>query len=135
MKYFINQAMNSITPLATMVGRVLLGVYFVLPGILKFIAWDTHVALMEKHGMIFIPFFLTLAALVEIVAGLAIIFNRYTAVFALVLAAVVIAINIALHDFWNVPSEQQNFIKNMAIFAGLLVLSGFSWKEKTNRKI
>lgn len=132
MKNLINHTMNAITPLAIMVGRALLGLYFVLPGILKFIAWDTHVALMEKHGVIFIPFLLTMAALVEIIAGLAIIFNRYTAVFALVLAAVVIAINVTLHDFWNVPAEQQNFIKNMAIFAGLLVLSGFSWTEKNS---
>jgi putative oxidoreductase len=35
-----------------------------------------------------------------------------------------------MHDFWNVyegvsqAHETQNFVKNLAIFAGLLVLSG-----------
>lgn len=35
------------------VGRSLLALYFLLPGILKLVAWDTHVELMSKHGMIF----------------------------------------------------------------------------------
>lgn len=126
MSSYLNNFFKRISPILLVIGRGLLGLYFVLPGILKFIAWDTHVALMEKHGMIFIPFFLAVAAIVEIVAGLAIIFNRYTAFFALVLAGVVVAINVTLHDFWNVASEQQNFIKNMAIFAGLLILSATS---------
>lgn len=130
MKHLINNTMNAITPMAIMVGRALLGLYFVLPGILKFVAWDMHVALMEQHGMVFIPFFLASAAIIQIIAGLGIIFNRYTAIFSLILAGLVIVININLHDFWNVATEQQNFVKNMAIFAGLLVLAGFSWKEK-----
>ena len=47
---------------------------------------------------------------------------------ALVLAALTLIIK--MHDFWNVyegvsqAHETQNFVKNLAIFAGLLVLSG-----------
>lgn len=130
MNNLINTVMNGITPISIILGRTLLGLYFVVPGIMKFVAWDMHVMLMQKHGMVLIPFFLAAAASIQIVAGLGIIFNRFTAVFALILAVLVIAININLHDFWNVPSEQQNFIKNMAIFGGLLVLSGFSWRSK-----
>ena len=49
---------------------------------------------------------------------------------ALVLAALTFIINLGMHDFWNVyegvsqAHETQNFVKNLAIFAGLLVLSG-----------
>ena len=48
---------------------------------------------------------------------------------ALMLAGLTIAINIGMHDFWNTypevssDRETQNFVKNLAIFAGLLVLS------------
>jgi putative oxidoreductase len=44
-------------------------------------------------------------------------------------AAMVVVINIVMHDFWNVyeglsqAHETQNFVKNLAIMAGLLVLS------------
>ena len=40
-------------------------------------------------------------------------------------------INLGMHDFWNVyegepSSRDTNFVKNLAIFAGLLVLGGTS---------
>jgi putative oxidoreductase len=44
----------------------------------------------------------------------------------------VLLINLNLHDFWNVyegvdaKHEVQNFVKNMGIFAGLLLLSAIS---------
>lgn len=130
MKNLINQVMNALTPLSIILGRALLGLYFLYPGIMKFMHWDGHVGLMQKHGMVYIPFLLGAAAVIQIIAGAGLIFNRYTAVFALILAVLVIIININLHDFWNFPAEKQNFIKNMAIFGGLLVLSGFSWRAK-----
>ena len=43
-------------------------------------------------------------------------------------AAMTLAINVVMHDFWNVyeglsqAHETQNFIKNLAIMAGLLVM-------------
>ena len=37
------------------IGRVLLALYFLLPGINKFAAWDMHVTLMETHGMSMVP--------------------------------------------------------------------------------
>ena len=47
----------------------------------------------------------------------------------LVLAALTLIINLGMHDFWNLyegvsqAHETQNFVKNPAIFADLLVLS------------
>ncbi|MCE2573269.1 DoxX family protein [Motilimonas eburnea] len=119
-------------------GRVLLALYFLLPGIMKFVAWDMHVALMVKHQMMLIPLLLAAAGVVQIAAALLIMANRYTAISALVLAAMVLLININLHDFWNFSGiegahEQQNFVKNLAIFAGLLLLAGHSWKTSFQR--
>ena len=113
------------------VGRVLLALYFLVPGIMKFISWDMHIQLMEKHNMPFIPVLLALAGIFQIVAALMLIANRFTGIVALLLAGLVLVINISLHDFWNFSGlegahEMQNFIKNLAIFAGLLVLAGHS---------
>jgi putative oxidoreductase len=113
------------------VGRVLLALYFLVPGIMKFISWDMHIQLMEKHNMPFVPVLLALAGIFQIVAALMLIANRFTGIVALLLAGLVLVINISLHDFWNFSGldgahEMQNFIKNLGIFAGLLVLSGHS---------
>ena len=35
----------------THTGRTLLAFYFLYPGIMKFVAWDRGVTLMETHGM------------------------------------------------------------------------------------
>lgn len=113
------------------VGRVLLALYFLIPGIMKFVSWDMHIQLMEKHNMPFVPVLLALAGVFQIVAALMLIANRFTGIVALLLAGLVLVINISLHDFWNFSGleaahEMQNFIKNLGIFAGLLVLSGHS---------
>ena len=111
------------------VGRVLLGLYFLLPGIAKFADWERHVALMETHEMAMIPLLLVVAGVVQIIGGLSLILNKHVVVCALGFAVMILLINANLHDFWNVyegvnaERETQNFVKNLAIFAGLLVLA------------
>ena len=110
-------------------GRILLALYFFLPGVMKFMDWDRHVQLMETHGMLLVPYLLGLAGVIQIVASLSLFINRHVALCALTLAAMTLVINVNLHDFWNiyegvdVKHETQNFVKNLAIFAGLLLLA------------
>ncbi|MEK9920909.1 MAG: DoxX family protein [Luminiphilus sp.] len=110
-------------------GRVLLGLYFLLPGIAKFADWERHVALMETHNMAMIPALLAIAGVVQIIGGLSLILNKQVVVCALGFAVMILLINANLHDFWNVyegvnaERETQNFVKNLAILAGLLVLA------------
>lgn len=120
------------------VGRVLLGLYFLGPGIAKFTSWDTHIELMETHNMIMVPVLLALAGVIQVVGGICLIINRQVVVCALGFAAMVILINLNLHDFWNVYEgvdarhETQNFVKNLGIFAGLLLLAAVNIEERTD---
>jgi len=117
-------------------GRSLLALYFLIPGALKFIAWETHVEMMEKRDMLFIPVLLAAAGIIQIIASLCLLINRYLFWSALTLAGLTLLINYNLHDFWNMGGdpgaghETQNFFKNLGIFAGLLVLAGFNPKNK-----
>ncbi|MCG9737701.1 DoxX family protein [Shewanella insulae] len=113
------------------IGRIMLALYFLIPGIMKFVSWDMHVALMESHQMVLIPLLLATAGVSQIVAAICLIFDRYTSVVSSLLAMMVLLINVTLHDFWHFEGveaahEMQNFIKNLGIFAGLLVLAGHS---------
>ena len=113
-------------------GRGLLALYFLLPGVMKFIQWDMHVALMETHGMAMVPVLLAVAGVTQVGASVCLFLNKQVVICALGLAAMVLLINLNLHDFWNVyegvdaKHEIQNFVKNMGIFAGLLLLSAIS---------
>jgi len=111
-----------------LIGRSILGLYFLVPGIMKFISWDMHVALMERHNMILVPYLLGLAAITEIALGAMLLINYKIFYGALLLVGLVVLVNFNLHDFWNYTGaegahELQNFIKNTGIAGGLLVLA------------
>ena len=114
------------------IGRILLAIYFLLPGIAKFTSWNMHIALMETHNMIMIPLLLAIAGVIQITGSICLILNKKVVECALVLATLVLLINFNLHDFWNiyenvdVKHETQNFYKNMGIFAGLLLLAAIN---------
>ncbi|KCZ91663.1 DoxX family protein [Hyphomonas johnsonii] len=116
---------------ATLAGRALLGLYFLVPGIMKFLAPNMHVALMEHHGVGFAPPLMWFAAVVNVAGGLALITGRHVRLVAVGFVIYILLVNALLHDFWNFDGiegahEMQNFIKNLGILAGLLVLAGTS---------
>lgn len=106
-------------------GRVMLGFYFFGPGaLLKITNMDGTSAYMAEHGMAFISFFLILTIVIQLVGGIAMVVGYQVKPVAFLLAGLTLVINLVLHDFWNIPAETQNFVKNLGIMAGLLVLAG-----------
>jgi putative oxidoreductase len=115
-----------------LIGRFLLGLYFLVPGLMKFAAPDMHVALMQAHDVAMAEPLMWIAAVTNVAGGLLLIAGRYVRLVALGFVVYILLVNGLLHDFWNehpgVSSERelQNFIKNLGIMAGLLVLAGMS---------
>ena len=111
------------------ISRVLLAIYFLLPGIAKFTSWDTHITLMETHNMVMAPILLAIAGIAQVGGSILLLLNKQVVVCALGFAVMILLINLNLHDFWNIydgvyaKHETQNFYKNMGIFAGLLLLA------------
>ena len=113
------------------IGRVLLGLYFLLPGLMKAAAPDQTIAYMESHNIAFAAPLMWIATITNIVGGLLLISGRHVKLVAFGFVIYVLLVNALLHDFWNVGEamverETQNFIKNLGILAGLLVLAGFA---------
>ena len=110
-------------------GRVLLGLYFLLPGISKIPSYAGTTQSMLLHNIPLVSIFLPLTIVLQVGLGVMLITGYRIKESALILAALTIFINIGMHDFWNeypntdAGHETQNFVKNLAIFAGLLVLS------------
>lgn len=110
-------------------GRILLGLYFLYPGITKISRYDFMVEYMTLHNIPLINILLPLTIVLQIVLGLMLITGYRIKEPALILATLTIFINVGMHDFWNTypgtdaGHEMQNFVKNLGIFAGLLVLS------------
>ena len=125
----LNPLLDTLSRPMDVVGRVLLGLYFVFPGIFKVTGFAGSLAYMELHGVSLALPLLLLTILLQVGGGLAIIFDRQTRTAALLLAGLTLLINLFMHDFWNdypggnPQHELQNFIKNLGIFAGLLLLA------------
>ena len=110
-------------------GRILLGLYFLLPGITKIPSYASTTEYMLLHNIPLASVFLPITIVLQVGLGVMLIIGYRIKESALILAALTIFINIGMHDFWNeypntdAGHETQNFVKNLAIFAGLLVLS------------
>ncbi len=115
--------------LSIVLGRILLGLYFLLPGLAKAAAPTQTIAYIESHGILFAPALMWFSAIVNIVGGLLLISGRHVRLVAYGFVVYVLLVNFMLHDFWTmgeemVERETQNFVKNLGILAGLLVLAG-----------
>ena len=127
--------MNKVDKNALIAGRILLGLYFVLPGIAKFLNWQNHIDLMQHHNVPFTAPLLLLAGIANLLLGFMLLTNCFVRLAAYGCVLYILVINFNLHDFWNFSGmegahETQNFVKNLGILAGCLVLAAFSAKQK-----
>ena len=111
------------------VGRVLLGLYFLVFGALKVPTYFDTLSLMISKGVPLSSVLLPITIIVQVLAGFFLIIGQNLRISSLLLIGLTLLINTFIHDFWNLtgdPSqahEAQNFIKNLGIVAGLLVLA------------
>ena len=121
--------LNKLDDISILIGRSLLGLYFLGPGIAKVFNYSNYVAVMQENGVPLTLVALPIVILVQVIGGLMLILNQNVKFCALLLFATTIVINFYIHDFWTLADglskshETQNFVKNLAICAGLLVLA------------
>jgi putative oxidoreductase len=120
--------------LSTTIGRSLLALYFLLPGLMKFAAFDLHLQMMAHHNVPFAAPLLIFAGTTAILGALLLLSNRYVRFVSYGVVLYIILVNLGMHDFWNFEGvegqhEMQNFIKNLGILAGTLILAGASPKR------
>lgn len=114
------------------IGRTLIGLFFLIPGLVKVLSFSQYVEIVTLNEVPLPTISLIVVILSQLFFGSSIIFGKFVKLGSLVLTINVTLFNLYIHDFWNVDDvisqrhEAQNFIKNMAIIAGLLILS----KEK-----
>lgn len=97
---------------------------------MKLLNLEFYETYMATHGVPLVTPLLWLTILVQVGGGLLLMIGWRSQWIALALAGLTIAINVYMHDFWNLyegldqQHETQNFVKNLGIFAGLLYVAG-----------
>ena len=132
----MNRSLKTFDNLYFTLGRALLGVYFLLPGVMKVVQYNATLALMLAKNVPLAELLLPITIALQIILGLLLIFGKAIRLGALLLFGLTILINLYIHNFWtlagepNYAHELQNFIKNLGIAAGLLVLAGRGDKDR-----
>ena len=125
----MNEFLKKFDRVYLVLGRGLLGLYFLIPGVMKIVGYSGTLALMESKGVPLASLLLPLTIVLQVGLGALLLVGKQVRLSALILFGLTILINVFIHNFWALqgdPSyahEMQNFIKNTAIAAGLLVLA------------
>ena len=110
---------------APLFGRFLMGGLFLWAGIHKALDLAMTAGYIESVGLPLPLVLAVVAAVFEIVAGLALILGFYTRHAALLLALYVLLLNALFHMNWSDQMQLGFFISNMALIGGLLYVSTF----------
>jgi putative oxidoreductase len=121
---------NTLQTPIVLVGRVLLGLIFVLSGFGKLTGFDGAVGYVASYGLPMPQVLAALAIVVELGGGLLLVFGFLTRWAALALAAFTLLAAVIFHNFWAAPAAEQmmqniQFMKNLSIAGGLLILAAF----------
>lgn len=117
--------MNSTTML---IGRILIGVLFLVAGIMKVMNVDGTTGYMTRLGFPMPVLFAYLSIVIEVGGGILLVLGWQTRRVAWFLALYVLVALGAAHRFWEYDQAQRgnqinHFLKNLAIIGGLLFVA------------
>jgi len=119
--------MDAISRWAQAIGRIALGAIFIFSGFGKLAAWQGTAAYAASKG---VPQgLLVISTALELLGGLSVVIGFKARWGALALLVFLVPVTLVFHNFWAVPAAQQqmemvNFLKNLSIAGGLLIVFG-----------
>ena len=106
-------------------GRLLIALIFVLSGLSKIAAPANTIAYIQSAGAPFAPAAFAVAAIVEVIGGLALLVGFQTRLVAAALAIFTLATAVLFHNNMADQNQMIHFMKNLAITGGLLQVIAF----------
>ena len=122
----------TLTAILIIVGRFLLGAYFVQAGVRNFMKFELHTGILEKKHVPQPRVGLFVALAVQVLGGLSVALRIYPAVGAIGLILFTIAANFLYHNFTRFSGEERvshlnSVLTNAAIVGGFLLVIALSW--------
>lgn len=114
--------MNGWKDLATLIGRILLVVIFLMSGTGKIGNFTGTTQVMAEHGMPMVTFFAFGAIFLELAGGLSVVLGYFARFGALLLIIFLIPTTLIFHGHVADPGQKIHFLKNVSMFGGLLIL-------------
>jgi len=116
--------------LTVLVGRILLGLLFLVSGFGKLAGFEGTVGYISAQHLPLPALLAVFTIVVELGGGIALVTGVWTRHAALVLAGFTLLAAFVFHAFWSAPDaakamQQIQFLKNLSIAGGLFVLAAF----------
>ncbi len=113
-----------------LVGRILLGLIFVLSGFGKLTGFAGLVGTIAGKGLPMPELLAALSVAIELGGGLLLVIGFKARWAALVIFLFIIPISLTFHNFWTMEgaaaaANKIHFMKNLAIMGGMLMLAAF----------
>jgi putative oxidoreductase len=124
------EAMKNQSDALALVGRVLLGLIFVLSGFQKLMGYSGLVATLTGKGLPMPEVLGVLTVAIELGTGLLLVVGWKARWAALLLFLFVIPVSLTFHNFWTMEGAQAamnkiQFLKNVSIMGGMLLVAAF----------
>jgi putative oxidoreductase len=107
------------------IGRVLIGVPFMMSGLGKLAAYGSTIALINSAGLPFPPLAYAVAVAIELGGGLLLVAGYQVRLVASVMAVFVLATAFSFHSNFADQNQMIHFLKNVMITGGLLQVAAF----------
>jgi putative oxidoreductase len=113
-----------------LVGRILLGLIFVLSGFKKLMAFSGLVASITGKGLPLPEVLAVLTIAIELGAGLLLVIGWKARWAAFLIFLYIIPVSLVFHNFWAMEGAQAAmnqiaFLKNLSIMGGMLLAAAF----------
>jgi len=127
---FPSAASANVADVAALIGRILLAVIFIKSGWSKIGGFDQTAAMMASKGLPMAQVLLVVTIAIEFGAGILLIIGYQARWAALAFALWLVPVTLVFHKFWDIPADQvqnqmNNFLKNVAILGGMLMVFAF----------
>lgn len=120
----------NLTNYAALTGRVLLAALFIISGFGKIGGFDATAGYMASKGLPMPQVLLAITILLELGGGILLAVGFKTRWVALAFALWLIPTTLVFHAFWGIPApeaatQQTQFLKNLSILGGMLMVYAF----------
>jgi putative oxidoreductase len=121
---------NTINKFGPLLGRILLGLIFLLSGLSKIGGFAGTAGWMTSKGVPMAEVLLAITMVIEIGASLMIIAGFKARLGAAALFLWMIPVTFVFHNFWSMPAAEQQiqmimFMKNLGLMGGMLYIMAF----------
>jgi putative oxidoreductase len=124
------EEMNSRSDALALVGRVLLGVIFVLSGFQKLMGFSGTISAIAGKGLPMPEVLAAATVAIELGAGLLLLLGLKARWAAALLFLFIIPVSLTFHNFWTMEGaaaamNKIQFMKNLSIMGGMLMVAAF----------